>query len=71
VAGLAARFDQPCRSVGLYVVSGFRACEEIRRSTQNSQNTQKNPSIFLCGFRGFCVVRDCFTGSEAGHLRSA
>src|SRR5712664_410755 len=35
---------------------------DVERRTRRTR--RKTLSIFLCGFRGFCVVRDSFTRSE-------
>src|SRR6266851_7991070 len=35
---------------------------DVERRTRRTR--RKTLSIFLCGFRGFCVVRDFFTPSE-------
>src|SRR5256712_11683518 len=41
---------------------GLMTKYDVERRTRRTR--RKTLSIFLCGFRGFCVVRDSFTRSE-------
>src|SRR2546425_10290430 len=42
---------------------------DVERRTRRTR--RRTLSIFLCGFRGFCVVRDFFTRSKAFALHCA
>src|SRR5204863_8654824 len=39
---------------------------DVERRTRSTRS--KTLSIFLCGFSGFCVVRDFFTRSQPGRF---
>src|SRR2546428_806252 len=47
---------------------GLMTKYDVERRTRRTR--RKTLSIFLCGFRGFCVVRDLFTRALAERLRS-
>src|SRR5438093_9151440 len=51
---------------------GLRSAKEsVKKHDVERRTRRKTLSIFLCGFRGFCVVRDFFTRSKAFTLRWA
>src|SRR5438876_4121557 len=57
------------RAAMAYLLSAQEPVKKYDVERRTRRTRSKTLSIFLCGFSGFCVVRDFFTRSEAFALR--